>query len=254
MASCTKSAHFWDGVAKLLTLHRTKDFTMDFSSDHLQQRVQLVQTSDGSQTLSVDGGVEHYHSTNGAIAEALHVYINAGLSPFLGREVNVFEVGFGTGLNAMLTYQFAVSNGTKVNYTSIERYPLPLELTAKLTYPEQVGLDREKYFNALHNAPWSRKVELDSYFSLQKIEDDLVEYSPLSGIDVVFFDAFAPDLQPQLWSLSIFEKVYKAMNEGGVLVTYSSKGFVKNNLRESGFYVKRLQGPKGKRHMILAQK
>jgi tRNA U34 5-methylaminomethyl-2-thiouridine-forming methyltransferase MnmC len=254
MASCTKSAHFWDGVAKLLTLHRTKDFTMDFSSDHLQQRVQLVQTSDGSQTLSVDGGVEHYHSTNGAIAEALHVYINAGLAPFLGREVNVFEVGFGTGLNAMLTYQFAVSNGTKVSYTSIERYPLPLELTAKLTYPEQVGLDREKYFNALHCAPWNSKVELDSYFSLQKIEGDLVEYSPSSGIDVVFFDAFAPDLQPQLWSLSIFEKVYKAMNEGGVLVTYSSKGFVKNNLRESGFDVKRLQGPKGKRHMILAQK
>jgi Uncharacterized conserved protein len=227
---------------------------MEFNSEYLQERVQVVETTDGSQTLSVDGGVEHYHSTNGAIAEALHVYIDAGLAPFAGREVNVFEVGFGTGLNAMLAYQFAVCSATKVNYTSVERYPLPLEIVEKLTYPEQVELDREKYFNALHSAPWNSKVELDPCFTLQKVETDLVEYSPSAGIDVVFFDAFAPDLQPQLWSLSIFETVYKAMNEGGVLVTYSSKGFVKNNLRESGFNVKRLPGPKGKRHMILSQK
>jgi len=227
---------------------------MEFNSDHLQQRIQLVQTSDGSQTLSVDGGVEHYHSTNGAIAEALHVYIEAGLAPFAGREVNVFEVGFGTGLNAMLAYQFAVCNATRVNYTSIERYPLPLDIAEKLNYPEQVDLDREKYFDALHSAPWDSMVALDAHFSLQKVEADLVEYTPSAGIDVVFFDAFAPDLQPQLWSLQVFEKVFNAMNDGGVLVTYSSKGFVKNNLREVGFSVKRLPGPKGKRHMILAQK
>jgi len=227
---------------------------MEFNSDHLQQRIQLVQTSDGSQTLSVDGGVEHYHSTNGAIAEALHVYIEAGLAPFAGREVNVFEVGFGTGLNAMLAYQFAVCNATRVNYTSIERYPLPLDIAEKLNYPEQVDLDREKYFDALHSAPWDSMVALDAHFSLQKVEADLVEYTPSAGIDVVFFDAFAPDLQPQLWLLQVFEKVFNAMNDGGVLVTYSSKGFVKNNLREVGFSVKRLPGPKGKRHMILAQK
>lgn len=227
---------------------------MEFNSDHLQQRIQLVKTSDGSQTLSVDGGVEHYHSTNGAISEALHVYINAGLASFAGREVNVFEVGFGTGLNAMLAYQFAVCNATRVNYTSIERYPLPLDITEKFTYPEQVELDREKYFNALHRASWNSKVSLDACFSLLKVEADLGEYTPSPGIDVVFFDAFAPDLQPQLWSLQVFEKVFKAMNDGGVLVTYSSKGLVKNNLREVGFSVKRLPGPKGKRHMILAQK
>lgn len=227
---------------------------MEFDSEYLQERVHVVETTDGSQTLSIDGGIEHYHSTNGAIAEALHVYIDAGLAPFAGREVNVFEVGFGTGLNAMLAYQFAVCNATKVNYTSVERYPLPLNIVEKLTYPEQVELDREKYFNALHSAPWNSKVELDPCFTLQKVEVDLVEYSPSAEIDVVFFDAFAPDLQPQLWSLQVFERIYKTMNAGGVLVTYSSKGFVKNNLRESGFNVKRFPGPKGKRHMILAQK
>ena len=227
---------------------------MEFDSEYLQERVHVVETTDGSQTLSIDGGIEHYHSTNGAIAEALHVYIDAGLAPFAGREVNVFEVGFGTGLNAMLAYQFAVCNATKVNYTSVERYPLPLNIVEKLTYPEQVELDREKYFNALHSAPWNSKVELDPCFTLQKVEVDLDEYSPSAEIDVVFFDAFAPDLQPQLWSLQVFERIYKTMNAGGVLVTYSSKGFVKNNLRESGFDVKRLPGPKGKRHMILAQK
>ncbi len=227
---------------------------MEFDSEYLQERVHVVETTDGSQTLSIDGGIEHYHSINGAIAEALHVYIDAGLAPFAGREVNVFEVGFGTGLNAMLAYQFAVCNATKVNYTSVERYPLPLNIVEKLTYPEQVELDREKYFNALHSAPWNSKVELDPCFTLQKVEVDLVEYSPSAEIDVVFFDAFAPDLQPQLWSLQVFERIYKTMNVGGVLVTYSSKGFVKNNLRESGFNVKRLPGPKGKRHMILAQK
>lgn len=227
---------------------------MEFDSEYLQERVHVVETTDGSQTLSIDGGIEHYHSINGAIAEALHVYIDAGLAPFAGREVNVFEVGFGTGLNAMLAYQFAVCNATKVNYTSVERYPLPLNIVEKLTYPEQVELDREKYFNALHSAPWNSKVELDPCFTLQKVEVDLVEYSPSAEIDVVFFDAFAPDLQPQLWSLQVFERIYKTMNAGGVLVTYSSKGFVKNNLRESGFDVKRLPGPKGKRHMILAQK
>lgn len=227
---------------------------MEFDSEYLQERVHVVETTDGSQTLSIDGGIEHYHSTNGAIAEALHVYIDAGLAPFAGREVNVFEVGFGTGLNAMLAYQFAVCNATKVNYTSVERYPLPLNIVEKLTYPEQVELDREKYFNALHSAPWNSMVELDPCFTLQKVEVDLVEYSPSAEIDVVFFDAFAPDLQPQLWSLQVFERIYKTMNAGGVLVTYSSKGFVKNNLRESGFNVKRLPGPKGKRHMILAQK
>ena len=227
---------------------------MEFDSEYLQERVHVVETTDGSQTLSIDGGIEHYHSTNGAIAEALHVYIDAGLAPFAGREVNVFEVGFGTGLNAMLAYQFAVCNAIKVNYTSVERYPLPLNIVEKLTYPEQVELDREKYFNALHSAPWNSKVELDPCFTLQKVEVDLVEYSPSAEIDVVFFDAFAPDLQPQLWSLQVFERIYKTMNAGGVLVTYSSKGFVKNNLRESGFNVKRLPGPKGKRHMILAQK
>lgn len=227
---------------------------MDFSSDGLQQRIQVVQTDDGSQTLSVDGGVEHYHSTNGAVAEALHVYINAGLAPFSGRPVHVFEVGFGTGLNAMLAYDFAVRESTTICYTSVEKYPLPIEVTSQLTYPEQAGLSRDRYFDELHRAPWNVSVDLDDSFSLHKVEADLEAYTPPSGIDVVFFDAFAPDLQPQLWSVEVFGRIFHAMNVGGVLATYSAKGFVKRNLREVGFTVTRLPGPKGKRHMILAQK
>lgn len=228
---------------------------MSFDSDRLQHRVEVVTTADGSPTLSVDGGLEHYHSTNGAIAEALHVYINAGLASFHGHtSINVFEVGFGTGLNAMLAFQYAVENRVEVCYTSVERYPLDGSIANQLTYPEQRGLDRHRFFEQLHEASWNRLVRLDEFFTLQKVECNMENYLPASPIDIVFFDAFAPDLQPQLWSAAVFHKLYQVMESGGVLTTYSSKGFVKQNLREVGFFVKRLPGPKGKRHMLLAQK
>lgn len=227
---------------------------MMFDSDRLQRRVEVVATSDGSQTLSIDGGVEHYHSTNGAIAEALHVYIKAGLAASPLNTVNVFEVGFGTGLNAMLAFQHAVEHNVKVCYTAIEKYPLDRTVTDRLTYPGQQGIDRLRFFDSLHAAIWNSWVEVDAYFSICKVEGDLEFYAPTAPVDVVFFDAFAPDLQPQLWSVAVFQKLYDSMGEGGILVTYSSKGFVKQNLREVGFSVKRLPGPKGKRHMILAQK
>lgn len=225
-----------------------------FESDNLQRRVEVVETADGSQTLSVDGGVEHYHSTNGAIAEALHVYINAGLAAIDRLPIRLLEVGFGTGLNAMLSFIYAEKNQREVIYTSVERYPLGADVTSLLRYAEQLGIDRCKYFDSLHAAEWNVPSVISPYFTLQKVEVNLVEFEPTGPIDLVFYDAFAPDLQPELWSTSIFKKIYNAMSSGGILVTYSSKGFVKNGLREVGFSVKRLQGPKGKRHMILAQK
>lgn len=227
---------------------------MIFESDKLQQRIKVVTTGDGSQTLSVDGGVEHYHSTNGAVAEALHVYIDAGLAASAKNPINIFEVGFGTGLNAMLACKYAVENGVKVYYTSIERYPLEADVVSLLTYPEEVGLDRTLYFESLHAAPWNVWVNINPYFSIQKVEENLESYKPRDPIDVVFFDAFSPDLQPDLWSYTVFSRLFEAMNDQAILTTYSSKGVVKRTLREVGFSVKRLNGPKGKRHMLLAQK
>jgi tRNA U34 5-methylaminomethyl-2-thiouridine-forming methyltransferase MnmC len=227
---------------------------MDFQSDLLQERISLVTTSDGSQTLAVDGGLEHYHSTNGAIEEAMHVYIGAGLAKVVGPKVAVFEMGFGTGLNAMLAYIYAVNNGVEVRYLTLERYPLSSNITLKLSYPSILGVDRQKFFDSLHSASWNEWHQLDPLFFFKKVEYNMGNYALSDSVDVVFYDAFSPDLQPNLWSVDVFKNIYSALSVGGSLVTYSSKGFVKNNLREAGFIVKRLPGPKGKRHMVLAQK
>lgn len=223
-------------------------------SENLTQRISVVTTLDGSQTLEIDNGVEHYHSTNGAIAEAIHVYIEAGLAKVEGETISVFEVGFGTGLNAMLASQYALDHKQKICYRAIERYPLPYDITQKLNYPEKTGIDRLVHFDKLHAAPWNTAQETNPYFTLTKFEGDLTEFSFDFGIDVVFFDAFSPELQPELWSEAIFARIYKAMSGNGRLVTYSSKGMVKSNLRNAGFTVSRLPGANGKRHMVLAQK
>lgn len=220
--------------------------------------IEKIITADGSSSLSLVGQNEHYHSTHGAIQEAKHVYLASGLDYFFNShhlitKANILEVGFGTGLNALLSLLFATQNKIALNYTSIEAYPLKWEVVKDLNYPELLDLSHQQ-FQLLHDLPWNRFEKVKSYFSLRKIEIKLEEIDFMNEFDVVFFDAFGPRTQPELWEKPIFKKIYKAMKTPSVFVTYSAKGQVRRNLKEVGFEVEKISGPPGKREMLRARK
>lgn len=214
-------------------------------------------TGDNSHTLLVKELNETYHSTKGAIVEAKHVFIQKGLADYIQKtnlkQLNVFEVGFGTGLNAHLSQLFAVGNNIHLNYISIEAHPLKIDLIKQLNYPSLINSDQSQYLK-LHDVEWDLPVVIDDNFTLTKIHQKLAELSPIEKIDVIFFDAFAPDIQPEMWSKTIFENMYHLLKDEGVLVTYCAKGIVKRTLKEVGFTVENLPGPPGKREMTRAVK
>ena len=220
----------------------------------MKRSIQL--TMDGSNTLAIpDLGVT-YHSTSGAIGESLHVFINAGLKHVSTidtfKQIAVFEMGFGTGLNALLTWQYAQKHNLKINHTSIELYPLLYEETAELNYGKQLQMPSE--FNQLHQSKWEEAVVLDDYFTLHKTNQSLIDFSTTQQYNLIYFDAFAPNNQPELWSKNIFEKLYNMLLVNGILVTYCSKGDVKRTLKSVGFTVDRLQGFADKWHMLRGKK
>ncbi|WP_300726575.1 tRNA (5-methylaminomethyl-2-thiouridine)(34)-methyltransferase MnmD [uncultured Bacteroides sp.] len=213
--------------------------------------MQLEQTDDGSYTLYVPELEEHYHSIKGALTESEHIFINMGMKHFRGDDVRILEIGFGTGLNAFLTLLEADKEGRNVYYSSIERYPIPLETVEKLQYPELICPERADDFNALHKAAWNTDVHITSRFTLNKIEDDFTTYRFKPGYDVIYFDAFAPEKQPEMWNQELFDALYGCLNKGGVLTTYCAKGVVRRMLQASGFTVERLPGPPGGKREIL---
>ncbi|OQY02524.1 MAG: hypothetical protein B6I20_06840 [Bacteroidetes bacterium 4572_117] len=215
----------------------------------------LILTTDGSHTVLNSGIGETYHSENGAINESLHVFIQNGLSLINKTEINILEIGFGTGLNALLTYQFAAANNKNINYFTLEKFPLKKGLVKQLNYTEKLSVDNE-FFLKLHDLGWDNESNISPNFRLIKRKSDLLDYNfnELKNIDLVFFDAFSPSKQPELWTKNIFDKIYNAMSVSGLLSTYSSAGVVKRALREVGFKVKRKPGPKGKFHMLNATK
>ena len=219
--------------------------------------LELKITGDNSHTLLVKELNETYHSTKGAINEALHVFIQKGLTDYLEinscNEIEVFEVGFGTGLNAHLTQLFANENQVKINYTSVEAHPLNIELIKQLNYTDLICSDKLVYLN-LHEVEWGKSVKIDDYFSLTKLNNELKNIYENEKFDVIFFDAFAPDIQPEMLSKSIFEQMYKSLKQGGALVTYCAKGVVKRTIKELGFKLEILAGPPGKREMIRSWK
>ena len=214
-------------------------------------------TSDGSNTLfSEEYGVP-FHSRHGAAAESAHVYIAGGLryKAVIQQEICILEMGFGTGLNAMMTWLEAEKRGLVVHYTGIELYPLPVHVIEPLCYPELLQIPhRSEDFLKLHTCKWGKKHQFSEMFSFEKHQIPFDTYRAPACFDLIYFDAFAPQAQPEVWTVEIFKNMYQALRPDGVLVTYCAQGDFKRNLKKAGFTVERLQGPPGKREMTRGEK
>ena len=214
----------------------------------------LVITEDGSHTLYVKELDEHYHSLHGALTESRHVFIEAGLNALNINHINIFEMGFGTGLNAFLTLIETGRSGKTVSYTGLEKFPLAIGVLASLNYESLFPGAEGKMFQAIHNIPWNESTGISNEFRLEKKEGDICRLDTQDRYDLVYFDAFAPDKQPELWTAEIFNRIFRSMKPSSILTTYSSKGQVRRNLAEAGFRVEKLPGPPGKRDMTRAWK
>ncbi|MCC6584297.1 MAG: tRNA (5-methylaminomethyl-2-thiouridine)(34)-methyltransferase MnmD [Chitinophagales bacterium] len=217
----------------------------------------LVITEDGSSSLFVKELDEHYHSVHGAIQESVHVFINAGLNQKINHQpvINVLEIGFGTGLNALITCMEAIASKSLIKYTAIEKYPLNTALVAELNYCTILQYKNcDEIFNSIHAAGWGRAISVKDSFTLEKCEMDFKDIMFTNQFDIIYFDAFAPSAQPELWTESIFASMFEALKPGGILVTYCAKGIVKRTLKSVGFELEALPGPAGKREMTRAHK
>lgn len=210
---------------------------------------QLLITEDGSNTFTIPELHVTYRSTHGAVQESNHVFIEAGLKQLLHQYpiINIFEMGFGTGLNTLLTIEQAILHHQKINYQTIELYPLTINEVSQLNYNHQLLLK-------IHQSKWEEDIVLNEYFILHKINQSLINYTTNKLINLIYFDAFDPNTQPELWSKTVFENMFNILAPNGILVTYSSKGTVRRAMMEAGFSVEKLSGPPGKREMIRARK
>jgi tRNA U34 5-methylaminomethyl-2-thiouridine-forming methyltransferase MnmC len=218
---------------------------------------EIIITGDGSHSLFFKDLNETYHSKHGALQESNHVFIEHGLEQWLKsnahNDVAVLEVGFGTGLNALLTAIASVQLQSRVSYASIEAYPLAKEVWSKLNYGVSVGA--VEIFEQLHETSWNLEHTITPTFQLTKYYSSLQDVILLpSAFDVVYFDAFAPSKQPEMWELPILSKIYEAMKPGGLFVTYCAKGQLKRDLTSIGFQVETLPGPPGKKEMVRGLK
>ncbi len=219
--------------------------------------MQLVTTADGSHTLYAPLFGEHYHSTFGALTESWHVFIGAVKELMTSRtRLTIFEAGFGTGLNALLTCITAMEYRLMVTYHGAEKYPVECGLSDQLNYASLLPSDHDPrtWFERIHRAPWNETRKLHPFFYLHKIKTDLTSYQPDFSYDLIFYDAFAPEKQPEMWSRELFEKLYTNLNTGGILATYCVKGEVRRMLKSAGFRVTKIPGPPGKREVLRAWK
>ena len=221
----------------------------------LSKNRRIITTNDGSHTLLVPELNEQYHSIHGAVKEAEHVFLKMGLDEFIHPDrvsANVFEVGFGTGLNALLSAQWATSKQKKLAYTSIEKFPVSKKEFQQLNYGNIVH--GSEIYTKITDAKWNDFTTISNAFKLRKLKLDLRKDTLPNGFDVVFFDAFAPNKQPELWDTLVFEKIYRIMRKNGLMVTYCCQGQAKRNMISAGFEVEKVPGPPGKREMLRARK
>ncbi|MCK5856557.1 MAG: tRNA (5-methylaminomethyl-2-thiouridine)(34)-methyltransferase MnmD [Bacteroidales bacterium] len=217
---------------------------------------ELIITDDGSHSICVPELDESYHSSHGAIQEARHIYIKDALvfSAKHGSNLNVLEIGFGTGLNTFLSYQYALENGLRIHYHGVEKYPLLESEYSQLNYSGDENSQHELFLK-LHQSDWEREEKINDFFTLYKEQKDIrLLQLPDNFYDVVYFDAFGPDVQPDLWSEKVFRKIFHSMKEGAVMTTYSVKGQVRRVMKTVGFSVEKIPGPSGKREITRAVK
>lgn len=218
----------------------------------------IIQTSDGSKTIQIKDWDEQYHSIHGALQEAKHVYLEAGFKTYLNRNpnlknLNVLEIGFGTGLNAYLTAFESIKYPIKTYYHAIEAYPLKKQELKELEYDKLSDLD-PLIFHKIHDCSWEKMNQISPEFSIIKRQEFFSDINDINFFDIVYFDAFGPRVQPELWGVEIFLKMYNALKFNGVLVTYSAKGSVRRTMQNIGFKVERINGPVGKREMLRSTK
>ncbi len=215
----------------------------------------IVSTADGSTTIQLEEWNEQYHSKHGAIQEAYHVFIKSGLQEVASKEIAILEMGFGTGLNALITYLEAEKNDLTISYVGMEAFPVSAEELEQLNFVPELGIKRlGRVFTLMHSCPWEQHVEISDFFSLSKCQADFKTLAEVELFNLIYFDAFGPRVQPELWTTTVFEKTFNALKNDGVLVTYSAKGSVRRAMQEVGFRVERLPGPPGKREMLRAVK
>jgi tRNA U34 5-methylaminomethyl-2-thiouridine-forming methyltransferase MnmC len=216
---------------------------------------EIIHTSDGSTTIHIKEWDECYHSKHGAIQEAKHVFIKNGLALFPNQKVSILEIGFGTGLNAFITYLEAEKLGQTIDYTGVEAYPISEEELQSMNYTKELDAsDRKAVFDEMHAVNWEVKNDISENFSLTKRKQFFEEIDDVEKFDLIYFDAFGYRVQPELWSLSVFERMFKSLKNNSVLVTYAARGVIKRNMIEAGFTVEKLAGPPGKREMFRARK
>lgn len=222
------------------------------------QRI-IITTADGSTTIHLPEWNEQYHSKHGAIQEAYHVFIKHGLDYFYNennsKNISILEIGFGTGLNAFITLLEAEKSKLNIDYVGVEAYPITTNEVDKLNYPQQLSVgNKNTIFKKLHQLSWEDIHKITTHFSLTKQQKLFKNIEDNNRYDVIYFDAFGARVQPELWTETVFKIMYNALQNNGVLVTYSAKGSVRRAMQAVGFFVEKLAGPPGKREMLRATK
>lgn len=222
--------------------------------------IQLITTADGSHSLLNTTIKETYHSVHGAIQESAHVFIKNGLEYFVHihkpKQISVLEIGFGTGLNALMTLQSALQMGISIYYTTLEAFPVNSKTTQLLNYSQLLDFNNSnRYFERLHDVSWEEEKTIENNFFIKKLKGKVQEINfPTSSFDLIYFDAFAPSKQPEMWEMNVLQKIEMAMKPNAVFVTYCAKGQLKRDLKLLGLSVEKLPGPPGKKEMVRATK
>ena len=212
-------------------------------------------TSDGSSTIHLPDWNENYHSTHGAIQESKHVFISKGFDAISLPRISILEIGFGTGLNCFITFLESIEKGKSINYVGVEAFPVTNDEVSKLNYVSELkATNQQVVFDKIHECTWEERHKVSSDFWLTKRKQFFKDITDVNQFDLIYFDAFGAEHQPELWTVDIFKKMYKALKVNGILVTYSAKGSVRRAMQEVGFSVERLDGPPGKREMLRATK
>jgi tRNA U34 5-methylaminomethyl-2-thiouridine-forming methyltransferase MnmC len=216
---------------------------------------EIITTADGSTSIYLTDWQETYHSKHGAIQEAYHVFIKNGLDLFEQKDISILEIGFGTGLNAFITLLETEKSNQKIDYVGVEAYPISAEEVLSMNFVKELNADNgNHFFEKMHQCDWETKTEISEHFSLTKRKQFFEEIEDIDQFDLIYFDAFGYRVQPDLWSTSIFKKMYNALKDKGILTTYAARGVIKRSMIEVGFTVEKLPGAPGKREMMRGKK